>query len=218
MTYVDGHPSTPPHNGMSTTPLKSILVTDSAKPPIMAVQNDTNTSSSSSSKKKSAKPKKRKKVWSEAYDASSGLNYYYNRLTNVTTWDRPTDEELSLYCDEDADNLSVQSNGDSSTDVQNSKSKIEAHDVTLLIHTSNNQLEIPLNNNDEGNTIPHNVEKEKVWKIIHDPNYNQPYYYNKLTNVTTWDKPTEEELEQFIADEYQEIHGRIIIFDFTMYS
>jgi hypothetical protein len=47
-----------------------------------------------------AKPKKRKKVWSEAYDASSGLNYYYNRLTNVTTWDRPTDEELSLYCDE----------------------------------------------------------------------------------------------------------------------
>ena len=50
------------------------------------------------SRKTKGKSKKRS-LWNEVIDASSGTSYYYNRVTRLTTWTRPSDYELSLFCD-----------------------------------------------------------------------------------------------------------------------
>ena len=39
--------------------------------------------------KKKKKKKKPKHLWAEHFDSSTGLNYYHNRVTKVTTWVKP---------------------------------------------------------------------------------------------------------------------------------
>jgi hypothetical protein len=50
-------------------------------------------STSVSSRKKGVK-----KLWKILEDVSSGWPYYYNRVTGETTWDRPSDDDLQLWC------------------------------------------------------------------------------------------------------------------------
>jgi hypothetical protein len=40
--------------------------------------------------------KSQKSLWKELFDNNSKNNYYYNRITKVTTWIKPSDEELQL--------------------------------------------------------------------------------------------------------------------------
>ena len=48
-------------------------------------------------KSKNSKSKKsQKSLWKELFDSNSKKNYYYNRITKVTTWIKPSDEELQL--------------------------------------------------------------------------------------------------------------------------
>jgi hypothetical protein len=49
--------------------------------------------------KDKTKKSKRKPLWSEVQDASSGDVYYCQRLTRTTTWTRPSERQLALFCE-----------------------------------------------------------------------------------------------------------------------
>ena len=42
---------------------------------------------------------RRKLLWRAVIDPNTSLTYFYNRKTKQTTWERPSDQELHLYCD-----------------------------------------------------------------------------------------------------------------------
>jgi len=43
--------------------------------------------------------KRLKSLWKELFDEKSGRSYFHNRLSKVTTWTRPSDEELEKMID-----------------------------------------------------------------------------------------------------------------------
>jgi len=99
--------------------------------------------------------------WVETEDPSSGRIYFYNSLTQETSWDRP---------------VAVNDIGNSELepvdDDEDSNSGEEAQETEAIVAGAEDD---PLGDG---------------WTEVTDPNTGNIYYYNQLTHETSWEKPS----------------------------
>jgi len=218
------------------------------------------------------KKSKRKPLWNELEDASSGDKYFYNRVTKVTTWTRPSEYELGLFCEHgslcDADgNPVIEVDGEESPLMcshnhselgeSNVEDKIidvaeamalankifEKHRVEMgseistgteprsdnFDHASNpltpqhigddvgEDLDVKdsiaieqyedkdankpeedkSRNKSKGKGRGKKSKRKPLWNELEDASSGDKYFYNRVTKVTTWTRPSEYELGLF---------------------
>jgi len=110
--------------------------------------------------------------WIEAVDESSGQTYYYNTVTQETSWEKPKiegdesalEEDKSEVADEEP--VSEQRMGDGAVDVDNTDGVI------------GNSLDV------SQDSLP------KGWVEVVDEDSGNVYYYNSETSETSWEKPS----------------------------
>jgi hypothetical protein len=100
--------------------------------------------------------------WTETVDPSSGQCYYYNVNTQETLWERPDAETV----------LSTETAAELDLKVEEPSKSAEA----------------------EPKTAEHAVPKDESalpdgWTETMDPSSGQSYYYNAITQETSWEKP-----------------------------
>lgn len=95
--------------------------------------------------------------WVEVEDPSSGRNYYYNSLTQETSWERPL--------------------GDGGT----------SHLEPVVVDDGDDE------DDDAGEEVHPTTATDEFgdgWTQVTDPNTGSIYYYNQLTQETSWEKPS----------------------------
>eukprot|EP00526_Cylindrotheca_closterium_P004161 CAMPEP_0113637722 /NCGR_PEP_ID=MMETSP0017_2-20120614/19755_1 /TAXON_ID=2856 /ORGANISM="Cylindrotheca closterium" /LENGTH=4255 /DNA_ID=CAMNT_0000548783 /DNA_START=113 /DNA_END=12880 /DNA_ORIENTATION=+ /assembly_acc=CAM_ASM_000147 len=129
--------------------------------------------------------------WSEVTDPASGEVYYYNLVTQETSWDRPAA----------MDQPAKESEAVSATDAKEEMSTEESIENTISAPATDNTIEVlsQLNKKSTGataiSTAP-SVEEEEPkseeaaeWSEVTDPASGDVYYYNLVTQETSWDRP-----------------------------
>jgi len=109
--------------------------------------------------------------WVEKRDPSSGNNYYFNTITNETTWKLPTER-----VDEAVKRI---------TEIENKEAKNSEdvkEDISSSTSISHFQTEEPPVKNAAEPLL-------KEWVAQRDANSGRVYYFNSITNETTWEKP-----------------------------
>ena len=74
----------------------SVGTTISTDPSVVSLAETTTSTAAAAANKGQ---QRRKLLWRAVIDPTTSLTYFYNRKTKQTTWDRPIDHELELYCD-----------------------------------------------------------------------------------------------------------------------
>lgn len=118
--------------------------------------------------------------WVEAVDPSSGKTYYYNHVTNETSWENPKASVEATTAESDSGNdweeiLDPSSN----TIYYYNKVTQETSWEKPAGSSSTVQSETKESGNDE-------------WVEHTDPSSGQTYYYNTTTQETSWEKPITE--------------------------
>eukprot|EP00980_Cylindrotheca_fusiformis_P026306 scaffold15772_cov162-Cylindrotheca_fusiformis.AAC.8 len=106
--------------------------------------------------------------WTEAVDPVSGQTYYYNTVTQETVWERPSS---MLARDQN--------------DIKPSKEKIDpapGTDTTIELLSLGT-------NKEEALGSPGSDSLPAGWTKVTDPDSGNVYYYNTLTEETSWDFP-----------------------------
>jgi hypothetical protein len=101
--------------------------------------------------------------WEAMRDPDTGDVYYVNAVEGISSWEKP----MILSQDDDLHDdhpYSTDANGDEG--INDVVERTEASD-----------------NNDEENSLPDN------WEKVNDPDTGMFYFYNTLTEETTWDRP-----------------------------
>ena len=132
--------------------------------------------------------------WVEMIDETSGQQYYYNEVKNITQWKKPKlPESVELPSSTAGLNQGVDE-----TEVQ----PVVAPDEAELIDTTPNEVvmtegivanekmpeeaeDLPLGTEEADSTLP------SGWVEMIDETSGQQYYYNEVENITQWDKPKE---------------------------
>ena len=100
--------------------------------------------------------------WMEVFDPVSGRNYYYNKETMTSTWEKP------VQGFQNSTNNSYQNDGKLSTVTNNNSSTVFQPNVKKS---------------------PEEELIDKSWKVYFDQKTGRNYYYNTLTKENTWKKP-----------------------------
>ena len=103
-----------------------------------------------------------KSFWAEVYDEDHDAFYYYNVETNETTWEKPDDFVMEASDDLLRAALKIQSVF---------RAKVARGEVRLA--------------------RAQNLAKDDgpLWIEVTDPASGFPYYYNRITNEVTWERP-----------------------------
>ena len=173
--------------------------------------------------------------WEEMQDPSSGRVYYFNRETNETTWDQPTVEPAPAEEVVDCMAMSDTATEEVEASVQD-PSPDDLPDGQAAIHDEPTMVEEPqeegserelfpmpsagVDISDEGSTHPTSAEDDgsastalpENWSAVTDPNSMRTYYYNSVTNETTWDFPAQLSTEDGALDggAVEEVTGKVV--------
>ena len=142
--------------------------------------------------------------WTESIDPASGIPYYFNELTNETSWDRPVidaveaEEEIALdevaTVSTEAEQVMPQKKLVESTDVTepNGDNGMESNGLALGVEST----EADDKNNGESENAHSAVEAETTfapllpgWVALVDSSTGQTYYYNESEGTTSWERP-----------------------------
>ena len=104
------------------------------------------------------------KGWIESADPTTGQVYYYNVESEETSWDKPNETCESLLRDQSTPNESI----------VGSTKRASTEDAA--------QLEYELDK-------PPGTESLDEWEEIDDPSSEKPYFFNRETGETSWDRP-----------------------------
>jgi hypothetical protein len=128
--------------------------------------------------------------WTESVDPSSGQTFFYNSITQETSWERPAfelsedegifSEETPLVEEEDQITDVAQ---DNDTFVDEKDEVAESGETTCETTGESSGIKLP-----------------ECWTEVADPSSGQLYYYNSITQETSWERPTGE-LDQDVDDE-----------------
>eukprot|EP00934_Nitzschia_sp_Nitz4_P008522 Nitzschia sp. Nitz4//scaffold34_size148208//91553//101858//NITZ4_002988-RA/size148208-snap-gene-0.209-mRNA-1//1//CDS//3329548819//8512//frame0 len=123
--------------------------------------------------------------WTEVVDPSSGQTYYFNEVTQETFWDPPT-EESSPGAEEPAQVMGENVN----VDIINSEQEAmdELNEVPIIADESNGHVSEPTEAPVEGTAVPDDT-LPLGWMEVVDPSSGQSYYYNEMTQETSWEPP-----------------------------
>mmetsp|Transcript_11079 Transcript_11079/g.30605 ORF Transcript_11079/g.30605 Transcript_11079/m.30605 type:complete len:1124 (+) Transcript_11079:3-3374(+) len=110
--------------------------------------------------------------WVEMTDPASGKPYFYNTVSNETSWERPAVvvEEPSLK-------------EDAAEEAENELQEAPETDHEL-------QGDIGLSHGEELEPSEEHTELPAGWTEAIDPTQGQRYYYNEQTGETSWDRPS----------------------------
>ena len=109
--------------------------------------------------------------WTEVVDPSSGSTYFYNTITQETSWTRPLEEESNArVSDEDEDSTETSSDGE--------QKKGGGEDQEDFGDGEDSQPD-----NDGLASLPDG------WAEVFDPSSGKAYFYNELTGESTWERP-----------------------------
>ncbi|CAJ1954685.1 unnamed protein product [Cylindrotheca closterium] len=122
--------------------------------------------------------------WEEVIDPNSGDIYYFNSVTNETSWERPSVEQMN--------GDSVELEPTASEDVQLEEPSELGVDP-LVVASESEDAEADTESSD----LPEN------WTEAVDESSGQTYFYNSLTEETSWERPTNDEA---VLEEQEEIH------------
>ena len=113
--------------------------------------------------------------WSEIVDPSSGRTYYYNSITQDTSWEYPFRQREESITHTELENQSEDAMVD--TTIQEIASNLTPETAEPeLFHQSEAAQSLP-----------------KGWTEVLDPQSGSTYYYNAVTQETSWERPAETE-------------------------
>jgi hypothetical protein len=118
--------------------------------------------------------------WEEATDPTTQQVYYYNSISGVTVWERPIVPSVST----------VDSAPDKETNGATPEIVVDENETTPFEVQNEAVAGVPFEE-DEGiaNPLPKN------WTESVDPTSGQTYYYNSISGVTRWARPTNTPIE-----------------------
>ncbi|KAG7359509.1 WW domain containing protein [Nitzschia inconspicua] len=143
--------------------------------------------------------------WVVDEDPKSGKPYYYHSLSGKVTWETPV-REATQSCE-----ASI-SSSDSETENhlyeekdENSEEKFESQGEDAIEIADKPETENVAAASDKSELLPDG------WEVIRDPDSDDVFYYNKLTNETSWEKPVvgESMPHEALKDTWMEVPGPI---------
>ena len=128
--------------------------------------------------------------WAEVVDPASGVPYYYNEATNETSWEMPILQSTSFF-------LTTGNETSSETPIMQSTSVSLPTENEFLEPEGGDQIEDdkPREVGEESNEEePENSSNlPPGWVELVDTSTGNPYYYNEVDNMTSWEVPVAEE-------------------------
>ena len=122
--------------------------------------------------------------WETVIDPSSGNTYYYNHSTGETSWDEPR----ALRSETQWEEVTDRDSGD--TYFHNRTTGATSWDRPPAVITSNSSDAGVGSGGGGGGT-------DTEWEEVQDEASGHPYWYNRRTNETTWDRP--EQVQQALV-------------------
>mmetsp|Transcript_26662 Transcript_26662/g.32320 ORF Transcript_26662/g.32320 Transcript_26662/m.32320 type:complete len:2975 (+) Transcript_26662:46-8970(+) len=147
-------------------------------------------------------PKEVKEAWVKLTDPQSGKSYYFNKITKITSWERPKEQGHGTY--DLAASIAIDGKGDAMAQEITYSDKDETTKIDKTAVSSNkisttSAISSKEENDDsvrksllESTTEKHSLTqkaKNDNWVQIIDPDSGKPYYHNKATNLTSWERP-----------------------------
>lgn len=123
--------------------------------------------------------------WVEVNDPTSGNTYYYHRITGETSWDKPSAPETTLE-EENCSPTNPESEPESTT------GNGDGDHCTVL----EPETEMEADTNAEPEDLDAQIDDmlPTGWTELVDPSTGQSYYYNQMTEETSWTRPSSMEL------------------------
>jgi hypothetical protein len=127
--------------------------------------------------------------WTEVVDPSTGLTYYYNSNTQVTSWERPAGEEPEHIA-----NAAVGEEGESTTlQVEDSVERELESEVTV----TDEAVDVSAVDEQDADNLQQ-LSLPEGWTETMDPSSGQTYYFNSMTQETSWGRPMTDEPETVV--------------------
>jgi hypothetical protein len=131
--------------------------------------------------------------WIECVDPTTNKAYYYNSITDVSSWDRPiTHPEKGSISAGDQITNEVAATASVTTLIQiaaPNKEAAEVDDVIAATTFEEGEQKIPT---DSEPTVEAKGELSEGWTESRDETTGMVYFYNEASGVSQWDRPTVE--------------------------
>ena len=125
--------------------------------------------------------------WVEMIDETSGQQYYYNEVENITQWDKPKESRT------DDDSVTEPMKSQTFDTALDAMSEVEDEfvDATVKKTVETNVLVA-----EEKPTLEVVADLPAGWVEMVDETSSLPYYFNEVENITQWEKPDQDEKEE----------------------
>uniref|UniRef100_A0A6S8TR00 Protein transport protein sec16 n=1 Tax=Chaetoceros debilis TaxID=122233 RepID=A0A6S8TR00_9STRA len=146
--------------------------------------------------------------WVKITDESSGQDYYFNEIENITQWEKPDGKDSSS-----PETNGLEGKGEESVEDQGvSEYEAPKIDTDTQPKTSLGEESTQKENNAPTPLVDEPKNLPDGWTEIIYESSGQPYYFNASENITQWDKPVAESVAAAISkgfeeDEKEEVTG-----------
>lgn len=129
--------------------------------------------------------------WTEVEDPWNGGVYYYNTITNETSWERPGDFGPSMHVEGGSVSEVAETTG-TPVNILAADDGFSDHGTSLAQQVGvDTHSQVPLGSLSGQETDRLSVDDvaSNGWTKVEDPSTGQVYYYNNITNETSWELP-----------------------------